>query len=365
VDNGEGGAPDPAPWPRRHRDFAASKPVDMDDVDARLARLFHRTPSRTTPAPGIDPAFEPPAPAPAPAPSPTPTPTPSPTRPPPPGRARRFLALTLGAVLLVGGVLGAYLVRAKSTKAASAASIAIAASMNEKTAEAELFMTISGAGTTGTVTGRAQIDFAADSANMTTTIIQAGRSLTERVVYDRATGFVNPGGLVGLLVPGKTWVSFDTHQVSSASGSLGGSGGMSGNPTVILRVLAAPGNDVTPLGASTLGGHPVQGYLVHLTAAQLGRDLAHVHLLSLQHAVSAGQISDLTGRVYVDRANRLKRMSALVTFTNENLRFVEDMSWDFSNYGIKVTVRDPAPDQVVPLAQFVHAANARSAPASP
>ncbi len=281
------------------------------------------------------------------------------------GRAGGFLALAGAAVLLAGGGVGAYFVLGHTTNAAAAVATAVQESLNRKTADLSMHISASAAGTTATITGTGSMDFATNAVNLTMNINAGGQSITERAVYDGATIFVNLGSLVGLAAPGKSWVSIDTGQPTSGAGGVGGTGGTVGNPTAMLKLLGAQGNQVVALGSSMVNGVSVQGYTVHLTPASITKDLSEAHLPSwMKQAVSTVQSPDVTEDVYIDGSNQLLSVVATVHARANNQNVVENTSMDFSNYGTSVAIVDPPPNDVVSFSQFQQDAAAKNAASS-
>jgi hypothetical protein len=82
------------------------------------------------------------------------------------------------------------------------------------------------------------------------------------------------GGAIARIVTGKSWVSVPNGQSAANSPIVGGG---DGNPTAILRVLSATGNDVTDLGSSRLNADVVHLYAVHLSRSAINRDLTREH----------------------------------------------------------------------------------------
>jgi hypothetical protein len=280
--------------------------------------------------------------------------------PPGPGRGKALIVLSVAAVVLIAAGLGGYFVFGRGADASAAVSTALTDSLHDRTADLTMNMTISGGTTTAKITADGDTDFTNDQTNLTMNIGELGHSLTERAVYDGATAFVNLGEVVGEIVPGKSWVSLSIGQQGSGSGAGGLTNGMSGNPTAMLKVLSAQGNDVTPLGGSTVDGDPVQGYSVKMTPAELKKDVSEEHLPSwMQQAMAQVHESDVTYQVYIDGSNLLKSVANTVHITADNQTLVEHMNMTYSNYGTSVSVVDPPSDQVVPFSQFLQAATAK------
>lgn len=359
------------PWSSRH----------IDEVDSHLVQLFAGTPDPSghpeavaEPAPCPPPELrlqappeEPPAAPPAFVPPPMAPMAARTGRAPSPARCGRqrhtVLVVTTALALLAGIGVGAYVALGNSPGASAAETLssALTDSLQNKSADVALNISVTGAGATATIDGNGAVDFADDTANLTMAINERGQALTERVIYEGGTAYINMGGLVGYLVPGKSWVSLTVGQVGAGIGGIGTGGGTTSNPTAMLKVLSAAGNDVTSLGPSNVDGDAVQGYSVHLTQAQVEKDLATAHLPSwMEQAVSGVQHPEVTYRVFIDGSGLLQSMTGTVDFTDSGESFVERIATGYSSYGTSVSVVDPPASQVVPFEQFVQAADQKS-----
>jgi hypothetical protein len=274
---------------------------------------------------------------------------------------RGLTALLLTAVLLVGAGVGAYFAVGQGASASAAVSEAMTHSLGNHTADITMTMTAHVAGQSVSMHATGATNFTNQQTNMTMQISSGGQNISERAVYDGQTVFVNLGNLIGAVVPGKSWVSINISQATSATGSSGLPSGGAGDPSAMLRLMSAQGNSVTPLGGSVIDGVSVQGYAVKMTPAAVARDIAREHLPSwIAKAVSLLHNTAVTYDVYINGANLLERMTSTVASTVDNQKLVENIQAEYSNYGAPVTVVDPPASQVLPFNQFVADAAQRS-----
>jgi hypothetical protein len=150
--------------------------------------------------------------------------------------------------------------------------------------------------------------------------------------------YVNLGSVINQIDPGKSWVSMQPGQLSSASGaaSFGSVNTLGSDPAAGLQSLRRAGNAATALGSSTVDGQSVKGYSVHLTNPD--RDFS----------------------VYVNGTGQLVRMTADLGGTLAGQSVSETDTFDFSNYGAPVTVTAPPAGEVAPFQSFLKAATALS-----
>ncbi len=268
--------------------------------------------------------------------------------------ARALTTLVVAGLVLMAGGVGAYVAVGGGQSASAAVALAVTNTLGAHTADVTMTVDSNSAGSqTFSLDASGVTDFTNHQTDMSMTIDSAGQSVTERVLYDGQTAFMNVGhNLIGEILPGKSWLSLDLGQVTSGSSSL--PGGSESDPTAMLQLLGAQGNTVTPLGSSVIDGNPVQGYDVLMTPASINRAIAQEHLPSwLEQMVSQVHESSITYDVYINGANQLQRLSSVVHVTAQGQSIVEDIAENFSNYGVPVTITDPPASQVAPFDQFL------------
>ncbi|HLI72706.1 MAG TPA: hypothetical protein VKU86_02420, partial [Acidimicrobiales bacterium] len=129
-----------------------------------------------------------------------------------------------------------------------------------------------------------------------------------------------------------------------------------GNPSLMLHMLAQQGNTVVPVGASSVDGVDVQEYSVTVDTARLKSRLENLPSW-MQQALSQVRFGDVSMKVYVDGAGLLRRMTEHVSMAVASGGTVSiDVSLDFSDFGVPVSVTAPPADQVVSMQEFLQAA---------
>jgi hypothetical protein len=169
------------------------------------------------------------------------------------------------------------------------------------------------------VTSEGVINFDTGASRQVLRIGSGNERIGEVVVSDGSKIYVHlGGGIIAKVAAGKSWVSLASGQ--SVATSVTGGGGAS-NDAAILRVLSAPGNDVSDLGPSRVNGQDVHLYSVHLTRSQINRDIAQEHLPQIvRQAIALVHIPAVTYTLAINGANQLTRMTAAVVFTPTDSR---------------------------------------------
>jgi hypothetical protein len=305
---------------------------------------------------------------------PNPWSPPSAAAPPPPparrGRRRRVVLGSIAAGVLVLGALagaGAFVVGRHGDAAASEA-ITTAASTTLAAQSADMSMTlhIAGLGHDESITGHGAFDFANQSGTFSVNLPgDAGKQVTEQVIYDGKTVYVNVGNLLGNLgglgglgglpnglIQGKQWVSIDTSQFGSGNaGALGGGLDTFGNPAAMLHQLQSEGGTVTSLGSTTYDGTAVTEYSVSLPPSDIEKGLGQLPS-SVRQGLSSVMPPSIEAKVYVAAGNLLKAIDLPISYSVMGHTVSEDMTMVFSNFGTPVSVTPPPANEVIPFSQF-------------
>ena len=135
----------------------------------------------------------------------------------------------------------------------------------------------------------------------------------------------------------------------------------------MLQVLAQHGNTVVALGPSTVGGVAVNGYSVTVNPSTVAQELKKRQPSGLD---AAGGRRSEGAQVHPEGLRRQLQPAALLrdarqTSRQRRARSTIDETLDFSDYGAPVTVTAPPADQVESFEQFLQAAGARLAAATP
>ncbi len=285
---------------------------------------------------------------------------------PSPKRRRRGVVIgTIAAgVLLVGALagVGAAFVFGQPDKAAATEAVTTAATHTLAAQSADMSMTlkVSVLGHDETISGSGAFDFANQSGTFTVSLPgSSGQQLSEQVLYDGQTVYVNVGSLLGSLgglgssvTQGKQWVSIDTSEFGSGSASaLGGGIDAFGNPAAMLQQLQSEGGTVTSLGPTTYSGTAVTEYSVALPQSDIEKAMGQLPS-SLQHALSGVTPPSIEAKVYVASGNMLKAIDLPLSLSIAGQTMSEDMTMVFSNFGTPVTVTPPPSSEVIPFSQF-------------
>jgi hypothetical protein len=296
---------------------------------------------------------------------------PPPPAPPPPTRPRRRRWVVVGSIaagVLVLGVLGGVgaFVVSQHNKAAASEAITTAASQTLAAQSADMSMTlhVAALGHDESITGSGAFDFANQTGTFSVNLPAGGTGsqLTERILYDGKTVYVNVGSLFGSLgalgglgsdlTQGKQWVSIDTSKLGSGNaGALGGGLDTFGNPAAMLQQLQSEGGTVTSLGPTTYDGTAVTEYSVALPSSDIEKALGELPS-SAQHALSNVTLPSVDAKVYVANGNLLKAIDLPLSFTVLGHTMSEDMTMVFSNFGTPVSVTPPPASDVIPFSQF-------------
>ena len=272
--------------------------------------------------------------------------------------ARRTLKLVSAVAVIAVVAGGAYLFTGRHMSADAAVASAAASALANHSADIVVSGSGTAAGATFTVSGSGAIDFAQNDEQLSLTIAGGGQSLTEQYVYLDDTAYVNLGGLIGNIVPGKSWVSMDLSQLSSSSAStsaLGTNGALGTDPAAILQALSHGGAQATALGLSSVDGQSVQGYSVHIDATTLRQQIADAHLPSWMSQALATLNPNLTYHVYVNTAGLLVDVTGEGTETVGGQGVSVQLAMNFVHYGTTVNVSAPPAGEVETIAVFLQA----------
>lgn len=273
---------------------------------------------------------------------------------PPSKRRHGGLALGVAAVVVAGAMAAAGFYVFGHSKAAATEAVTTAASqtLDAKSADMSLSMTMSGLGVDEQITGQGAFDFPDQTGTFTVTVPTGGQSVSEQIIEDGGTVYVGLGSLIGSVAPGKSWISASPGQLSSGSGS-GFAGGITqwSDPSQMLQQLQSSGATVTSDGPTTYGGTAVTEYSVTLPSSFFSKYLSSLPS-SLQQFTSRLTLPNLTEKVYIEAGNLLRALDMPISFGVMGQTFSMDVQTSFTNYGTPVTVTPPAASEVIPYTQF-------------
>jgi hypothetical protein len=268
--------------------------------------------------------------------------------------SRRPLAAVAGLVVVILLVVGAVTVFGTTTSASARVIDAVTNALNNGTAH--MTVTLSGTtdGTSVTGTGSGTADFTNNAAQMQLTV--------EALGHKEALTAIDVGGVVyesipglGVLAPGKSWISIDLSALQKEETQDPGSEGLSNNPSVMLQTLDQQGNTVVPLGPSTIDGVAVTGYSVTVDPAKIEQKLKEADLPAwMQQALAGFKVHDLALKVYVDQSGDLRAYETQTTESTAAAGTISlNESVDLSDYGAPVNVNAPPASQVESFQQFL------------
>jgi Protein of unknown function (DUF2510) len=267
---------------------------------------------------------------------------------------RRGLALGVAAILVAGAIAGVgfYVFGHSEAAATEAVTTAASQTLDAKSADMSLSMTMSGLGLNEQITGQGAFDFPDQTGTFTVNVPTGGQTTSEQIIEDAGTVYVGLGGLIGSVAPGKSWISASPGQLSSGSGSgLGGGVTQWSDPSQMLQQLQASGATVASDGPTTYDGTAVTEYSVTLPPSYFSKYLGSLPS-SLQQVTSELQLPNLTEKVYIEPGNLLRAVDMPFSFGVMGKTFSMDVQMSFTNYGTPVTVTPPPASEVIPYTQF-------------
>jgi hypothetical protein len=216
-------------------------------------------------------------------------------------------------------------------------------------------ITGSGVANLSSNTESVSLSFDANYTSIRETVVADGPSSYERILE-------NGHNVISRVLPGKTWVQGPENKASAA-----GLGLSSSDILGQLQVYAQRGNSVIPLGPSTINGQAVAGYQVTLSQKSIN---AAIKRLEAQGGASAaavktflqndGSINAPVIKLWMGTNHLLVSEEADVSLSTGGTSENTDMTLDFSDYGLPVSISAPAPNAVTSLKVFEAATNHRN-----
>ena len=236
----------------------------------------------------------------------------------------------------------------------------VARALSATIAEGSADLTMSGDFTAGSThvsfTATGQLDIAAHSVDLHEKSTSTGQSLTQQVIVTDGTLYADFPG-IGIVVPGKSWVSEDLSSLQTGATAWTEGLGMTSDPMNVLQLLVKGGGTLHALGPSTQDGTPVQGYEVVMDQSAISSAVASAGLPTwLRQAVSTVDLSDIDVTAYIDAAGLLRSAAIAITAKVATTAVVVQDHVELSTYGTTVAVQAPTPATVVTVAQFLSAA---------
>ena len=267
---------------------------------------------------------------------------------------RRGLAFGVAAVLVACALagVGVYVFGHAEAAATMAVTAAASQSLDARSADMSLSVTMSGPGLNEQITAQGAFDFPDQTGTFTVSVPTGGQTTSEQIIEDGGTVYVGLGGLIGSVAPGKSWISASPGQLSSGGGSgLGGGVTQWSDPSQMLQQLQSSGATVTSDGPTTYDGTSVTEYSVTLPSSFYAQYLGSLPS-SLQQFTSGLTLPNLTEKVYIETGNLLRAVDMPFSFGVMGKTFSMDMQMSFTNYGTPVTVTPPPMSEVIPYTQI-------------
>jgi hypothetical protein len=214
-------------------------------------------------------------------------------------------------------------------------------------------ITGSGVANLSSNTESVSLSFNANYTAVQETVLRNGTATYERIVE-------NGHNLVSRVLPGRQWIQGPVDK--SAAGGLGVT---SSNILGQLQVFAQQGNSVVPLGPSTINGENVAGYQV--TISQKSIDAAYKRVEAQGGATAEavksflqnGSIGTPVIKLWLGTNHLLVSEEVQLSLSTGGTSVNADMTVDFSNYGLPVSISVPASTVVTTLSKFETAADHR------
>jgi hypothetical protein len=216
-------------------------------------------------------------------------------------------------------------------------------------------ITGSGVANLSSNTESVSLAFDANYTSIRETVVADGPSSYERILE-------NGHNLISRVLPDKAWLEGPENKVSAE-----GLGISSSDILGQLQVYAQHGNSVVPLGPSTINGQAVAGYQVTLSQKSMN---AAVKRLESQGGASAaavktflqndGSISAPVIKLWMGTSHLLVSEEADVSLSAGGTSENTEMTMDFSDYGLPVSISVPAPSAVTSLKVFEAATDHRT-----
>jgi hypothetical protein len=269
------------------------------------------------------------------------------------------IACAAASMVLVAAVLTVIL--GNGTSGADAVVVQAArTTLADKTAHVLVTATGGSGGESSTLTGTGSVDFATNAMQVEMPIETDGQQVDFQEVYiDDVLYESFPG--IDQVEPGKQWISYDLSLGLKSAGD--SSNEVLGNPSAMLHLLQAGGNEVSSLGSTVIGGVSCHGYLVTINTGTVRSELARAQLPAwMRQALANVNIVGETARIYIDGQGLLRRQTFATQMTIDKSAVELTGSVDFSDYGVPVSVSAPPGNEVVSVEKFLQDVQAATNP---
>lgn len=240
---------------------------------------------------------------------------------------------------------------------------ATTSTLAQRTADVSISGSVTVRGLTIPVTGTGLTDFRAQSFESALSFSASGVRVQEHelIVAQRFyLGMVVNGTDVMAALTGKQWVLSPFSVATQPGTSLG-----SGDPVSQLRLLAAHGNTVTPLGTTTVEGRRLSGYRVVISrqavTASMQRELAAPGLTAAERRLlrqAEAMLKPPTIEAWFDSAGLLRQMSMQMEFSISSVSGGGTVTMTFDHYGVPVHIAALPASDVGSYSAFLKAAAA-------
>lgn len=233
--------------------------------------------------------------------------------------------------------------------------------LHQRSAAVTITGTVNIAGRVVPLVGSGQADFADGAFTGVITSTIPGLTVKQQFIAVGGHSYMRIGidGLdIGRLTHGRVWVSMATYPSGNAY-TLG-----DGDPLPQLQLVGTAGNEVRPLGASSIDRVSVTGYSVTIQQSaivhELRNELAAPGVTSseaqqIQQALANPGRLSLAVQVWFDHAGLLRRMITRSIWGGTPVN-AASLTMTFAKYGTPVNIAAPAPGDVISYADFLRAA---------
>jgi hypothetical protein len=259
------------------------------------------------------------------------------------GRDWRITVMGLAVVLLVvSGALVYVFGNSTSKTPRTRLKIALTATNSAVTANLTIDVKASADGATFEFSGTGAVDFATKAVSLQMSAFGRTFAFVER----NAFVYVKPGEPISAQFPGKTWVrmplsSFNREHDSQLP--------FTDDPEELLSTLLKLGATITPIGSASIDGTQDQGYLIHLTVADLKAHASDLpsSVRSLFATPDTPKSAQVSTTMYVDPAGQLQSVRVVVSAPETGHPATASVDLTLSHFGAASVRAAPPATQTV------------------
>ena len=280
---------------------------------------------------------------------------------------RRRSLMVAGAMLITVALVFVFVGAGgpNSRDAAAQVELGARATLAEGSTSISISGSFSGDGQAFPVSGTGVADFSTNIENLTMNYGAGGTAIQESILANGPLLYMqildNSQNEVSQVLPGKEWVQFPISASATA-----GTGGATQNIASQLQLLESQGNEVVPLGSSTISGESVTGYQVTIShkamvaATKRALRAAGTAAATTRNILNSLSLSPPVLKLWLGSNRLLAREEVTMNANSAGITFTGDITLDFSDYGTPISVSFPSSSQVASYSDFMAAATAAS-----